>query len=133
VTSPSWLRSEAHIGERRGPIRVVLDEDDPILPERECLVQLERSRRLRSRIHDHGVADLGEHDRVARRAGGEETLEHLAHLVSICAERRLMIVVVMLVVVGVVMGLVCEATPNHSLVEEADEPLEISGFEGSDQ
>jgi hypothetical protein len=44
-----WIASEPDVPEGRGTIRVVLNENDPIVSESQ--------RWLRSRIHDHRVAD----------------------------------------------------------------------------
>lgn len=86
--------SEANIGERRRPIRVVLDQDSPIKSERERLVKWEWMGRFRSWIHHHRVPDLGEGDRVAIATTREEALEDRADLVTIGAHRRPVVVVV---------------------------------------
>lgn len=62
--------SGAYVSQGHGSVRIVLDEDDAVSSKREGLVQRERQRRLWPWIHNHGVADLCEDDRVARGTVG---------------------------------------------------------------
>jgi hypothetical protein len=96
-------------------------------------VERVRQARLRSGIHDHRVAGLGEHDRMTRPASGQEALEGLVDLAAIGTQRQVMVVVLgvaVRVIFVVVMVVVGKAAPDDPLVEKTQKLLQITLVKG---
>src|SRR5206468_8267481 len=126
------LGSKSYCGERGLSVRVVLYENHPAAPEGEGLVNWDWPRRVGPGIHDHGVADLGDHDRIASSPGGQEALEDASDLVAIGAQGRAVIMIVVEAILGrqlMVIARVRDPTPGHMLIEQSDETLDVAGVE----
>ena len=126
------IGSKSYCSERGRSVRVVLYENHPAAPEGEGLVNWDWPRRVGPGIHDHGVADLGDHDRIASSPGGQEALEDASDLVAIGAQGRAVIMIVVEAILGrqlMVIARVRDPTPGHMLIEQSDETLDVGPAE----